>query len=224
MLGWIWTCVAQTPLSRRTLSSQLQGVLLAESRQLSGPSGMVSEVKSHVAQSHIFTTVTDSQRLTWWLKGLKVQPFWPNRIRSWQVILPLELPVWSTRVVLWVCVAVNFSLGQILNPSPVFTGINPKILPNKYSVSGSVSWRISPAKNTYISNGVANVFSENISQARIALGPLHILFLYHFTCTISYLAFRYQLKCHILTEVFPVLQPRSSFTIIFCHSFLCFPS
>lgn len=84
ILGWIWTCVAQTPLSWRSLLSQLQGVLLAESHQLSGPSGMVSEVKSHVAQSHILTTVTDSQRLSRWLKGLKVQPFWPNRIQSWQ--------------------------------------------------------------------------------------------------------------------------------------------
>ena len=119
----------------------------------------------------------------------------------------------STRVVLWVCVAVNFSPGQILDPSPAFTGINPKVLPNQYSVSGSVSWRICPAKNIYISYVVTNVFSENISQAHTALGPLHILFLHHFT--ISYLAFRYQLKCHILTEVFPVLQPRSSFTIKF---------
>ena len=185
---------------------------------------MVSEVKSHIAQSHILTTVTDSQRLTWWKKGLKVQPFWPNRIWSWQAILPLELPVWSTRVVLWLCDAVNLSLGQILNPSPAFTGINPKVLPNKYSVSGSASWRIWPAKNIYSSYVVANVFSENISQAHIASGPLHVLFLYHFTLTISYLSFRYQLQCHILTEVFPVLQPRSSFPLIFCHSFLCFLS
>lgn len=133
-MGWIRTCVAQIPLSRRSLLSQLQGVLLAESLQLSASSGMVSEVKSHIAQSHILTTVTDSQRLTWWKKGLKVQPFWPNRIWSWQAILPLELPVWSTRVVLWLCDAVNLSLGQILNPSPAFTGINPKVLPNKYSV------------------------------------------------------------------------------------------
>lgn len=210
ILGWIWTCVAQTPLSRKTLF-QLQGVLLAESPQLSGPSGMVSEVKSHVAQSHILTTVTDSQRLTWWKKGLKIQPFWPNRIRSRQAILPLELPVWSTRVVPWLCVAVNVSLGQTLNPSPACTGINPKVLPNKYSVSGSASWRIWPAKNIHISYVVANFSSENISPAHIALGPLHILFLYHFTLTIFYLFFRYQLKCHILTEVFPVLQLHSGY-------------